>query len=110
MDRFLDEYDILVRHNEAVSVLRKVRQRGEATSRTSVLLRKPFSLRTNFHGAATRATKADPVAIVHAEGIGSIEPTISFKLTSTGSTSGRSSLAVPFQRRNENDKDGQDYG
>ena len=54
--RFLDAYDVLVRRNEAVSILDKVRAyrvRGkpEPTLNERVSSRKPFGFPTNFHGA-----------------------------------------------------------
>ena len=56
MQRRLDAYDVLVRWNEAVSILDKVRAyrvRGkpEPTLEERVSSRKPFGLPTNFHGA-----------------------------------------------------------
>jgi site-specific DNA-methyltransferase (adenine-specific) len=56
MKRPLDAYDVLVRRNEAVSILDKVRAyrvRGkpEPTLDERVSSRKPFGFPTNFHGA-----------------------------------------------------------
>jgi len=56
MRRPLDAYDVLVRRNEAVSVLDKVRAfraggQPEPTLDARVSSDKPFGLRTNFHGA-----------------------------------------------------------
>ena len=48
--RHLDAYDILVRRNEAVPILEKVRAKGEPTLGTRVSSGKPFGLRTFFHG------------------------------------------------------------
>lgn len=48
--RHLDAYDILVRRNEAVPILEKVRARGEPSFASLVSSRKPFALATNFHG------------------------------------------------------------
>jgi len=48
--RHLDAYDILVRRNEAVPILEKVRTKGEATLEAKVSTGKPFGLRTFFHG------------------------------------------------------------
>jgi site-specific DNA-methyltransferase (adenine-specific) len=55
--RHLDSYDILVRRNEAVSILDKVRAKGEKTLDSRVSSGKPFGLRTFFHG------KTDPKGI-----------------------------------------------
>lgn len=52
--RYLDAYDVLVRWNEAVSILDKVTAKHEPTLDTRVSSRKPFGLPTNFHGKADR--------------------------------------------------------
>ena len=59
--RHLDAYDVLVRRNEAVSVLDKVLKKGEATLDARVSSGKPFGLRTFFHGKKTPANLTDPV-------------------------------------------------
>lgn len=56
MKRRLDAYDVLVRRNEAVSILDKVRAyrvsgQPEPTLGDRVSSRKPFGFPTNFHGA-----------------------------------------------------------
>jgi site-specific DNA-methyltransferase (adenine-specific) len=48
--RYLNSYDILVRRNEAVPILEKVRAKNEATLETRVSSGKPFGFRTFFHG------------------------------------------------------------
>lgn len=58
MKRRLDAYDVLVRRNEAVSILEKVRAyrvggQPEPTLDERVSSRKPFGFPTNFHGAET---------------------------------------------------------
>lgn len=53
--RPLGEFDIFVRRNEAVSILRKVRAVGEQTFERRVSSRKPFGLPTDFHGADSRS-------------------------------------------------------
>ncbi len=50
VERHLDAYDILVRRNEAVPILEKVRAKGEPTLDRRVSSQKPFGLRTFFHG------------------------------------------------------------
>ena len=55
MKRWLDTYDVLVRRNEAVSILDKVQAfrvggKPEATLDLKVSSDKPFGLRTNVHG------------------------------------------------------------
>jgi site-specific DNA-methyltransferase (adenine-specific) len=61
--RYLDSYDVLVRRNEAVSILDKVRARKETTLDTMVSSQKPFGLRTFFHGAETSAGLQDAVKL-----------------------------------------------
>ena len=61
--RFLDEYDILVRRNEAVPILEKVRTKQEATLDARVSSRKPFGLATNFHGRDTATGLREPVKL-----------------------------------------------
>lgn len=51
--RYLDAYDVLVRRNEAVSILEKVRSLQEPTLDARVSSRKPFGFPTNFHGKST---------------------------------------------------------
>ena len=48
--RFLDAYDVLVRRNEAVPILEKVKSKKESTLKIRVSTGKPFGLRTFFHG------------------------------------------------------------
>ena len=48
MLRRLDEYDTLIRWNEAIPILRKVRSLHENTLDAKVSSRKPFGLATNF--------------------------------------------------------------
>ena len=59
MKRRLDVYDVLVRRNEAVSILEKVRayrvnSHPERTLDMRVSSRKPFGFSTNYHGASSR--------------------------------------------------------
>jgi len=56
--RPLDAYDILVRRNEAVPILEKVRAKVEPTLDTRVSSQKPFGLRTYFHGKSDGMNKA----------------------------------------------------
>jgi len=57
MTRPLDEFDIFIRRNEAVSILKKVRKRNEPTFDRRVSARKPFGLPTNFHGWPTKTAR-----------------------------------------------------
>lgn len=64
--RNLDEYDVLVRRNEAVSILDKVTEHeaktGNAESFKSIVSsRKPFGFPTNHHGKATPKGLANPI-------------------------------------------------
>jgi site-specific DNA-methyltransferase (adenine-specific) len=68
MERRLNTYDVLVRRNEAVSVLDKVRAyrvggRPEPTLVERVSSRKPFGFPTNFHGAKSPKGLHDPVKL-----------------------------------------------
>jgi site-specific DNA-methyltransferase (adenine-specific) len=68
MKRRLDAYDVLVRRNEAVSILDKVRAyrvggQPEPTLDKRVSSRKPFGLPTNFHGAKSSEELSNPVKL-----------------------------------------------
>lgn len=52
--RYLDEFDLLVRQNEGVRILRKVQALGEPSFEQRVSSQKPFDLHTNFKGAASK--------------------------------------------------------
>jgi hypothetical protein len=53
--RPLDEFDIFVRRNEAISILRKVRAKNEETFSARVSPIQPFGVRTRFHGQEKRS-------------------------------------------------------
>jgi len=61
--RHLDEFDVLVRRNEAVPIVRKVKARGERTLEARVSSQKPFGLRTFFHGKPNPDGIEDPVKL-----------------------------------------------
>jgi hypothetical protein len=66
--RYLDAYDVLVRRNEAMGILAKVRAHRvdghpERTLNAKVSSQKPFGLRTFFHGAESPDGMADPVML-----------------------------------------------
>jgi len=68
MQRRLDAYDVLVRRNEAVSILDKVRGyrvggKPEPTLDERVSSRKPFGFPTNFHGASSPKGVRHPVKL-----------------------------------------------
>lgn len=71
--RYLDQYDVLVRRNEAVSILEKVRARNEGTLDAVVSSGKPFGLRTYFHGQSSRRGLTDPVKFFGSQRITWIE-------------------------------------
>jgi site-specific DNA-methyltransferase (adenine-specific) len=61
--RHLDAYDILVRRNEAIPILEKVRAKVEPTLDLRVSISKPFGLRTNFKGKTSKAGLKNPVRL-----------------------------------------------
>src|ERR1039458_1715061 len=77
MRRYLAEYDILVRHNEAVSILHRVLAAPEGQEFDSLANRvspiQPFSIRTNFRGAESDKGMAAPVLLYQNGGSGWIE-------------------------------------
>ncbi|MBI3042752.1 MAG: Eco57I restriction-modification methylase domain-containing protein [Betaproteobacteria bacterium] len=70
VSRHLDSYDILVRRNEAVPILEKVRAKGEPTLDARVSSRKPFGLATNFKGKPSSAGLRKPVRLFENQRIG----------------------------------------
>ncbi|MBR4250789.1 MAG: Eco57I restriction-modification methylase domain-containing protein [Kiritimatiellae bacterium] len=62
-ERYLDEFDILVRRNEAVPILRKVRALNEKTLDAKVSSRKPFGFPTNFLGTESAEGISHPVKL-----------------------------------------------
>ncbi len=78
VERYLDAYDVLVRRNEAVSVLEKVRAyrvdgRPEPTLDQRVSQMKPFGLRTYFHGAESPEDMVRPVKLYGSQKVSWIE-------------------------------------
>jgi hypothetical protein len=61
--RYLDTFDVLVRRNEAVPILDKVRAKGELTLSSRVSSQKPFGLRTFFHGKPDFIGLTNPVKL-----------------------------------------------
>jgi site-specific DNA-methyltransferase (adenine-specific) len=61
--RHLDTYNVLVRRNEAVPILEKVRAKGEQTLDSRVSGGKPFGLRTFFHGKPNSKSLKKPVKL-----------------------------------------------
>jgi site-specific DNA-methyltransferase (adenine-specific) len=78
MQRRLDAYDVLVRRNEAISILDKVRAyriggKAESTLDRRVSSRKPFGFPTNFHGAASNKGLKRPVKLYGSQRISWVE-------------------------------------
>lgn len=71
--RYLDAYDILVRRNEAVPILEKVRAKGESTLYLRVSSGKPFGLRTFFHGNTNLNGLKNPVKLFGSQKISWVE-------------------------------------
>lgn len=71
--RHLDAYDILVRRNEAVPILEKIRAKGEPTLNARVSSRKPFGLATNFKGKPLKTGLEKPVQLYQNQRIGWVE-------------------------------------
>jgi site-specific DNA-methyltransferase (adenine-specific) len=53
----LNEYDVFIRRNEALSILRKVLALEEPKFSARVSALKPFGLRTHFHGRTKKTSK-----------------------------------------------------
>jgi len=71
--RHLDAYDILVRRNEAVPILEKVRAKNEPTLDKRVSSQKPFGLRTYFHGKPDSKRLKDPVKLFGSKRVSWVE-------------------------------------
>jgi site-specific DNA-methyltransferase (adenine-specific) len=71
--RHLDAYDILVRRNEAVPILEKVRAKNEPTLDARVSSQKPFGLRTFFHGKTDSKRLKDPVKLFGSQKVSWVE-------------------------------------
>lgn len=71
--RNLDAYDILVRRNEAIPILEKVRAKDEPTLDSRVSSGKPFGLRTFFHGKSDSAGLEKPIKLFGSQKVSWIE-------------------------------------
>lgn len=71
--RHLDTYDVLVRRNEAVPILEKVRAKGEPTLDARASSQKPFGLRTFFHGKGDSKGLEDPVKLYGSQKVSWVE-------------------------------------
>lgn len=72
-DRYLDEFDMLIRQNEAVEILRKVVEKSEPSFAPKVSSQKPFDFHTNFHGADDPASLKTPVRMFGARRVTWVE-------------------------------------
>ncbi len=75
VSRYLDVYDILVRRNEAVPILEKIRVKGEQTLDSRVSSGKPFGFRTFFHGKPSPKGLNNPVKLFGSQKISWLERT-----------------------------------
>jgi site-specific DNA-methyltransferase (adenine-specific) len=77
MTRDLNQYDVLIRRNEAISILEKVQSQtgvsGDANLSHWVSPIQPFSLRTSFRGHKNLDGLKDPVLLYQNGGLGYIE-------------------------------------
>ena len=71
--RHLDAYDVLVRRNEAVPILDKVRAMAEPSFALRVSSGKPFGFRTFFHGKPDSSKLKDPVKLYGSRRVSWIE-------------------------------------
>lgn len=74
MNRYLDEYDIFVRYNEAISILHRVLRHGDEQMLSSrVAPIQPFGLRTNYRGASSAEGMTASVRLYQNGGQGFVE-------------------------------------
>jgi len=73
VERYLDTYDVLVRRNEAIPILEKIRAKKEPTLDSRVSSQKPFGLRTYFHGKHDAKQLKDPIKLFGSRKISWIE-------------------------------------
>ncbi|MFC6353187.1 Eco57I restriction-modification methylase domain-containing protein [Rothia nasimurium] len=73
VERYLDQFDVLVRSNQAVSILEKVQAVEEETMDKMVSSQKPFGLRTYVHGNANSKGMESPITLFGSQRISWIE-------------------------------------
>ena len=77
MERPLNEYDVLIRYNEAVEIVKRVMSHAEAeefpplSERVSPI--QPFSLRTNFRGKSDSSGMKEPIRLFQSGGAAFID-------------------------------------
>lgn len=63
VERYLDEFDVLVRRNEAVPILKKVLAQCEESIESQISSRKPFGFATNYKGESRTSRLKDPIKL-----------------------------------------------
>lgn len=63
VERYLDEFDVLVRRNEAVPILKKVLAQCEESIEGQISSRKPFGFATNYKGESRVSRLNDPIKL-----------------------------------------------
>lgn len=71
--RFLDEFPIVVRYNESISILRKVHNKAEKTLDTIISPLMPFGLSTNVRGRS-ESSETDTIKLLASNSITYISP------------------------------------
>jgi hypothetical protein len=71
--RYLDAYDVLVRRNEAIPIIEKVRALAESRLDSRVSSRKPFGFPTNYKFKAAAAGMRSPVKLFANQRLGWVE-------------------------------------
>ncbi len=103
-ERYLNEFDLLIRQNEAVEILRKVRQFGEPSFAPRVSALKPFDFHTDFHGVGTPDAADEAVKMFGAKRVtwvsrGSVSKNIEWidqwKVLLAAATDGNENLPLP---------------
>ncbi len=67
-DRFLNEFDVLVRYNEAIPILHKIQHAGENCITEIISPLMPFGISTSFRGNKEK-TKQNTISVLSSEGI-----------------------------------------
>ena len=68
MSRPLNEFDILVRYNDAINIIKKIKALSNDTVASMLLSSKPFGFRTSARGGEKSAVKE--IKLYHSNGIG----------------------------------------
>ena len=102
--RHLNEFDMLIRQNEAVEILRKVQSKGEPTFAAKVSPQKPFDFHTDFHGAPSKDGLKSPLRMFGARKVSWVERDIvvknrdwidTWKVFLAAATDGNENLPLP---------------